>query len=177
MKKLLLIMILALIISCGKKDEELEKAKRDAEIEQKVEEKMNEMAAEEKKTEKKDSSQNTSKPKASSGDYREKLIARTKSMDSQYNKITSDSNDIYDNIDEINSLGEKWDTELNKVYQLLMSKLSENKKQELKTEQRKWIKDRDKEIEATGDNLVQADLFYNLTKERTLELASLYDKL
>ena len=177
MKKLLLIMLLALIVSCGKKDEELEKAKRDAEIEQKVEEKMNEMAAEEKKTEKKDSSQTTSKAKTSSGDYKEKLIERTKSMDSQYNKITSDSNDIYDNIDEINSLGEKWDTELNKVYQLLMSKLSENKKQELKTEQRKWIKDRDKEIEATGDNLVQADAFYNLTKERTLELASLYDKL
>ena len=177
MKKLLLIMLLALIVSCGKKDEELEKAKRDAEIEQKVEEKMKEMAAEEKKTEKKDSGQTTSKAKTSSGDYKEKLIARTKSMDSQYNKITSDSNDIYDNIDEINSLGENWDTELNKVYQLLMSKLSENKKQELKTEQRKWIKDRDKEIEATGDNLVQADTFYNLTKERTLELASLYDKL
>ena len=177
MKKLLLIMILALIISCGKKDEELEKAKRDAEIEQKVEEKMNEIAAEKKKTEKKDSNQTTSKAKTSSGDYKEKLIARTKNTDTEYNKITSDSNDMYDNIDEINSLGKKWDTELNKVYQLLMSELSENKKQELKTEQRKWIKDRDKEIEATGDNLVQADIFYNLTKERTLELASLYDKL
>ena len=83
MKKLLLIMLLALIVSCGKKDEELEKAKRDAEIEQKVEEKMNEIAAEKKKTEKKDSNQTTSKAKTSSGDYKEKLLARQKNTDTE----------------------------------------------------------------------------------------------
>ena len=175
MKKLLLIILLALIISCGKKDEKLEKAKKDAEIEQKVEEKLNEMNTEKKKEE--NSGQSNSKSKGSSDNYREKLITRTKSIDSQYDKITNNSDTAYDNIDELNSLGEKWDIELNKVYKLLISKLSENQKQELKIEQRKWIKNRDEEIENTGDNLVQADIFYNLTKERTLELASLYDKL
>ena len=52
------------------------------------------------------------------------------------------------------NLEQAWDTELNKIYKLLMSKLSGQQQTKLRNEQLAWIKERDKkakqEAEAEG---------------------------
>lgn len=83
----------------------------------------------------------------------------------------------YENTQRINDWAEGWDEELNTVYQLLMKKLTPSQQEELRTEQRKWIKMRDTKLGNSEDDLDKADLFYNLTMDRTYELAKLYDKV
>ena len=52
----------------------------------------------------------------------------------------------YENTQRINDWAEGWDEELNTVYQLLMKKLTPSQQEELRTEQRKWIKMRDTKL-------------------------------
>jgi hypothetical protein len=87
-----------------------------------------------------------------------------------------------------------WDKELNKVYKLLMSELSDSQKTRLRNEERAWLKRKDKEMDrAAEETAVGRDENWNLigcgtgcghasramniemTKERTIELARMYD--
>lgn len=88
---------------------------------------------------------------------------------------------------------EGWDDELNKVYKLLMSKLSKKEQIELRNEERAWIKRRDKaakevaenfcdtingeRICGTGYGLAYTESLIGSTKNRAIELAKRYDKL
>lgn len=83
----------------------------------------------------------------------------------------------YENTEQINEWANSWDEELNAVYKALMKKLTPSQQEELRKEQRKWIKQRDAKLSEYGDHLVNADLFYQLTMDRTYELAELYDKV
>ena len=83
----------------------------------------------------------------------------------------------YEDIEQIQGWGDEWDTELNAVYKALMKKLTPSQQEELRAEQRKWIKQRDAKLGEFGDRLVNAGLFYDLTMDRTYELAKLYDKV
>lgn len=80
-------------------------------------------------------------------------------------------------------LDEAWDIELNKVYKDLMNKLPESEKIKLRNSERKWIVERDKKLEMLSDedgtnvNVMKSGMKYQLTKERTLILAKVYDKL
>lgn len=75
-----------------------------------------------------------------------------------------------------------WDTELNKVYKSLMSKLDKKTQASLKQSQRQWIKFRDAEFEAMGAiyrnmegtmwRVVASDATVNVVKTRVLQLKS-----
>ena len=131
----------------------------------------------EKKTEKPKESKVTlaelKEKKAKNNEYSDNLAIRMKPIHRSYTGGDLD----YENTDQINEWGGAWDDELNAVYQALMKKLTPSQQEELRTEQRKWIKQRDAKLNESGYHLVNADLFYNLTMDRTYELAELYDKV
>lgn len=73
----------------------------------------------------------------------------------------------------------KWDSELNKVYKVLMTKLKQNQKDVLKESQKAWLKHRDEEFKfiTTSFNrdgsmwqAVVSELKMNVVKSRTLVL-------
>ena len=111
--------------------------------------------------------------KAKNNEYSDNLATRMTPVHRSYTGGELD----YENTEQINEWGGAWDDELNAVYQALMKKLTPSQQEELKIEQRKWIKQRDAKLNESGDHLVNADLFYNLTMDRTYELAELYDKI
>ena len=91
---------------------------------------------------------------------------------------------------------QSWDVELNKIYKLLMSELPETQKTKLRNEERAWLKRKDKEMDkaaeemamgrdengelvgcGTGCGHASRAMNIEMTKERTIELARMYDKL
>ena len=91
---------------------------------------------------------------------------------------------------------ESWDKELNKIYKLIMSELPESQKIKLRNEERAWLKRKDKEMDkaaeemamgrdengelvgcGTGCGHASRAMNIEMTKERTIELARMYDKL
>lgn len=83
--------------------------------------------------------------------------------------------------------GKEWDKELNKNYNLLVSKLSGDEREKLKSAQRNWILYRDKEMEFASSvyinlqgtmwRIALADRQTELTRQRALELKTYYDNL
>lgn len=65
-------------------------------------------------------------------------------------RMSSFSKDDYQRADEV---FKAWDKELNQVYKLLMSELSQNEKIELRNEERDWLKRKEKEIERRAGEL------------------------
>ena len=88
---------------------------------------------------------------------------------------------------------EGWDDELNKVYKLLMSKLSKKEQIKLRNEERAWIKRKErvakdaadkfcgtvngKKLCGTGYGLEYTESLINSTKNRAIELSKRYEKL
>lgn len=80
----------------------------------------------------------------------------------------------------LNQAAQKWEIELNKVYQKLLGSLSKDAKEKLITAQRKWVEFRDREIQFSNQYYhdlggtmwipVKAEKILSLTKNRTLEL-------
>ena len=86
-----------------------------------------------------------------------------------------------------------WDNELNKVYKLLMSKLSKKEQLKLRNEERAWIKRKEKVAKETADKFCETvngeklcgtaygleytQSLIKLTKERAIELSKRYEKL
>ena len=86
-----------------------------------------------------------------------------------------------------------WDNELDKVYKLLMSKLSKKEQLKLRNEERAWIKRKEKVAKETADKfcgtvngeklcgtaygLEYTQSLIKLTKERAIELSKRYEKL
>ena len=100
------------------------------------------------------------------------------------------------NMVNANEVFEAWDQELNKVYKLLMSELSDSQKTRLRNEERAWLKRKDKEMDkaaeemsagrdengeligcGTGCGHASRAANIEMTKERTIELARMYDEL
>ena len=81
-----------------------------------------------------------------------------------------------------NKAAEDWDTELNKAYKELLSKLTPEGKQSLKQAQRQWIKFRDKEYQFISNMYnrtkfmgtmyipIRTNKMLHVTKQRALEL-------
>ena len=124
-------------------------------------------------TEKKVTLEDLKKKTPKNTEYSDNLSTRMQPIHRLYTASELD----YEDVEMVDQWGSEWDTELNAVYQALMKKLTPNQQEELRAEQRKWIKRRDAELSEKGDNLVNADLFYHLTMDRTHELAELYDKV
>ena len=86
-----------------------------------------------------------------------------------------------------------WDEELNKVYELLMSKLSKKEQLKLRNEEKAWIKRKERAAEeaadrfcetvngeklcGTGYGLEYTQSLINSTKGRAIELSKRYEKL
>ena len=75
-----------------------------------------------------------------------------------------------------------WDNELNKVYKLLMSKLSSTQKTKLRNEEREWLKRRERKVNSEteggtgmGFRLVYYSIMTEWTRDRAIELARRYD--
>ena len=100
------------------------------------------------------------------------------------------------NMVNANEVFEAWDQELNKVYKLLMSELSDSQKTRLRNEERAWLKRKDKEMDKAAEEMAagrdeNGELIgcgtgcghasraanIEMTKERTIELARMYDEL
>ena len=87
---------------------------------------------------------------------------------------------------EIMALKE-WDTELNKYYKSLMTKLSPEAKEKLKTAQIKWLDYRDNEIKFSSKMhsdlkgtmflVISAGRITEITKQRALDLKEYYDTM
>ena len=93
--------------------------------------------------------------------------------------ITADMNNA------IQKLGDSWETEMRKVYELLLAELPENEKTKLQKEQEEWVKkvkeDVEKITEESEGGTISGTLGGNAwasgIEERTLELAKRYDKI
>ena len=93
--------------------------------------------------------------------------------------ITADMNNA------VQKLGDSWETEMRKVYELLLAELPENEKTKLQKEQEEWVKkvkeDVEKSTEESEGGTISGTLGGNAwasgIEERTLELAKRYDKL
>ena len=77
-----------------------------------------------------------------------------------------------------------WDNELNKVYKLLMSKLSSTQKTKLRNEEREWLKRRERKVNSEteggtgmGFRLVYYSIMTEWTRDRAIELARRYYNL
>ena len=86
-----------------------------------------------------------------------------------------------------------WDDELNKVYELLMSKLSKKEQLKLRNEEKAWIKRKERAAEeaadrfcetvngnklcGTGYGLEYTGSLINSTRDRAIELSKRYEKL
>ena len=89
-----------------------------------------------------------------------------------------------------------WDKELNRVYKLIMSELPQDQKIKLRNEERAWLKRKSKEMDraaeemaagrdengnligcGTGCGHAERAMNIEMTKERTIELARMYDEV
>ena len=93
--------------------------------------------------------------------------------------VTADMNNA------VKKLGDSWETEMKKVYELLLAELPENEKTKLQKEQEEWVKkvkeDVKKITEESEGGTISGTLGGNAwasgIEERTLELAKRYDKI
>ena len=118
------------------------------------------------------------------GKYEDGMTERMKVAEEKFQPdlesgVTADMNDA------TQKLGKLWETEMRKIYDLLLSELPEKEKVELQEEQEKWAKKIKDEIAkdaeeskggTTGTFNVLGTALGN-TEKRALELAKRYDKL
>lgn len=128
-------------------------------------------------------------PASASADSKRRTDYETELM----NRMSSFSKDDYQRADEV---FKAWDKELNQVYKLLMSELSQDEKTKLRNEERIWLKRKEREIKrraaemcagtdengnlygcGTGYGTEARAADIEMTKERTIELARMYDEL
>ena len=94
-------------------------------------------------------------------------------------RVTADMNNA------VKKLGDSWETEMKKVYELLLSELSGSEKEKLQKEQEEWIKKVKKDVEekteesegGTISGTLGGNAWASGIEERTLELAKRYDKI
>ena len=76
--------------------------------------------------------------------------------------VTADMNNA------IQKLGDSWETEMKKVYELLLAELPENEKTKLQKEQEEWVK---------KVNTEPKEKKLEKTEKRAIEMARRYDKI
>ena len=121
---------------------------------------------------------------AFAGKYEDGLKERMKvaeeRLESKFEGTTADM------LNASSELTDEWEKEMNKVYDLILKKLSPKEQSKFKAEQTKWINDRKAAIkkaladEEDGPKMAvfgAAGTEYEMTKARVLELAKKYDKL
>jgi len=121
------------------------------------------------------------------GKYEDELTERMK-VEEEKAQSAWDSGVRADMINASVNLDDEWEKELNKVYNLILKKLSVREKAKFKTEQQKWKKDRETKVQKAYDKYeaeegprmageLAASERLSITKDRALQLAKRYDKL
>ena len=111
---------------------------------------------------------------------KERMKVAEKKLESKFEGTTADM------LNASSELTDEWEKEMNKVYDLILKKLSPKEQSKFKAEQTKWLNDRKAAIkkaladEEDGPKMAvfgAAGTEYEMTKARVLELAKKYDKL
>ncbi len=139
--------------------------------------------------EKKDTNQNSSTMAAIStnnskaeNSYKTQMLQRMEVVKKEVQPAL-DSGVTADMSNAAQKLEESWETEMKKVYELLLSELPENEKIKLQKEQEKWDKGVNEELakedeeEGTIERLTSVGTSLGSTEDRALELAKRYDEL
>ena len=115
--------------------------------------------------------------------YRTDMINRMKAKEEHLNYVM-EHGDPTSMAEAMNEFDNAWDNELNKVYKLLMSKLSSTQKTKLRNEEREWLKRRERKVNSEteggtgmGFRLVYYSIMTEWTRDRAIELARRYDNL
>lgn len=120
-----------------------------------------------------------------------KISNYKKNLESRMSKIEEKYQDLIDNgttdsmLSDTKSLTNEWDRELNIIYNLVLDQLNSSEKEKVKKQQRQWLKSRETKVsEAENDEedpkmaLFEAEgTKLDMTKERTLKLAKMFDEL
>lgn len=118
------------------------------------------------------------------GNYETSLIKRMETLEMKM-KEDLDSGITADMRNATATLYEAWDSELNKVYKLVMDKLSKKEKEKLRESQREWVKKKESRANeaskgfegGTYENLSYGQVALAMMKEKTIELARRYDSI
>lgn len=190
MKKTILIFIILglLTISCKKQEEE-----KKSSVSEKTEPVTEVMASITTVPVNEPSKQNYTKEKKEEKivNKEKKISNYKKNLKSRMSKIEEKYQNLIDNgttdsmLSDTESLTNEWDRELNIVYNLVLDQLNSSEKEKVRVQQRQWLKSRDAKVkkaendeedpkmalfDATGTKL-------DMTKERTLKLAEIFDEL
>ena len=150
-KKGIVLMILSVIISCGGSKSSDNKPNE-----------------QEKKEVKASQEEMSSKKEVKS--YEEELKERMDPIEAKLNKtIESGENMLEASIE----LSEKWKEEYEKIYNLVLSKISDSEKPKFEAEEQEWFKNEEEKIKKMLFASGKADL----AKKRAMELAKKYDEL
>ena len=188
-KTILIFMILGLLtISCKKQEEE--KKSSISEKTEPVTEVManittvpvNEPAKQNDDIEKKKEKNATKERKISN--YKKNLKSRMEKIEKKYQDLI-DNGTTDSMLSDTESLTNEWDRELNIVYNLVLDQLNSSEKEKVKKQQRQWLKSRETKVsEAENDEedpkmalFEAAGTKLDMTKERTLKLAEMFDEL
>ena len=122
----------------------------------------------------------------------EKIVSKEKKVsNSRMSKIEEKYQDLIDNgttdsmLSDTESLTNEWDRELNIVYNLVLDQLNSSEKEKVRSQQRQWLKTRDAKVKkAESDEedpkmalFDAAGTKLEMTKERALKLAEMFDEL
>lgn len=120
-----------------------------------------------------------------------KISNYKKNLEARMEKIEKKYQDLIDNgttdsmLSDTESLTNEWDRELNIVYNLVLDQLNSSEKEKVRIRQRQWLKSRDAKIKKAENDeenpkmglFEAAGTKLEMTKERTLKLAGIFDEL
>lgn len=120
-----------------------------------------------------------------------KISNYEKNLKSRMKKIEEKYQDLIDNgttdsmLSDTESLTDEWDRELNIVYNLVLDQLNSSEKEKVRVQQRQWLKSRDAKVKKTENDEEDPKMALfdvvgtklEMTKERTLKLAEMFDEL
>lgn len=188
-KAIMIFMILGtLIISCKKQEEEKrssvsEKTEPATEVMASITTvPVNEPAKQNDNMEKKKEKNVTKGRKISN--YEKNLKSRMKKIEEKYQDLI-DNGTTDSMLSDTESLTDEWDRELNIVYNLVLDQLNSSEKEKVRVQQRQWLKSRDAKVKKTENDeedpkmalFDAAGTKLEMTKERTLKLAEMFDEL
>lgn len=190
MKKTILIFIILglLTISCKKQEEE-----KKSSVSEKTESVTEVMASITTVPVNEPSKQNYTKEKKEEKivNKEKKISNYKKNLKSRMSKIEEKYQNLIDNgttdsmLSDTESLTNEWDRELNIVYNLVLDQLNSSEKEKVRVQQRQWLKSRDAKIKKAENDeedpkmalFDAAGTKLDMTKERTLKLAEIFDEL
>lgn len=185
-----IILLLLISVACQNKNSDLEKKIKDLEkqneeiLKKQQEQQKIPVAAPTKKIQK----QKVITPKILN--YESKLENRVATYETSRDRVSEEYGWSVEETQANEQLNEKLDDELTKVYNLIMERLSEDKKIKLRNEQRQWLKIRKRKVansnqDENGESVmggraagnVEIMTYQDFTKERLFEFARMYDNM